>query len=159
MTVVIYGSTTGNTQTAAEKIAEALGDARVCSAAEAKPEDLDQADLIVLGTSTWGCGDLQDDWEENIALLDQTDFSGKKAALFALGDQESYPDTFVDGMGVLRDRLESNNAVITGSWPVEGYEFDESAAVRDGRFAGLVLDEDNQADLTDNRIREWVNTL
>ena len=55
---VIYGSTTGNTQRAAEAIAAGLGGTAV-SAADAVPDDF-KADLLILGSSTWGCGELQE---------------------------------------------------------------------------------------------------
>ncbi|HAS51747.1 MAG TPA: hypothetical protein DCS21_08410, partial [Gammaproteobacteria bacterium] len=46
-----------------------------------------------------------------------------------------------------------------GSWPIDGYEFEKSKALRDGEFVGLVLDQDNQADLTDERIEEWLEQV
>ncbi len=159
MTVIIYGSTTGNTEEVARKIAEEMGDARLVNAADAAPDDLSSADRIILGTSTWGVGDLQDDWEGKMGLFDGLDLSGKKAAVFGLGDQEGYPDSFVDGMGILAGKLSETGAELVGTWPVEGYEFDESGAVTNGQFVGLALDEDNQSDLTDQRIRDWIGTL
>ena len=42
-----------------------------------------------------------------------------------------------------------------GAWPTDGYNFSESRGVRDGKFIGLALDEDNQGDLTESRIKTW----
>ncbi|RMF69726.1 MAG: flavodoxin FldA, partial [Cyanobacteria bacterium J069] len=44
-------------------------------------------------------------------------------------------------------------------WPTDGYDFNESKAVRDGKFVGLAIDEDNQSDLTTERIQSWVAQL
>ena len=37
--------------------------------------------------------------------MDDLDLSGKKVAVFGLGDQEAYPDTFVDGLGILANKV------------------------------------------------------
>jgi flavodoxin I len=42
------------------------------------------------------------------------------------------------------------------AWPTDGYEFDESKAVVDGKFVGLVLDDYNEPNKTDDRIKAWV---
>ncbi len=159
MKAVIFGSTTGNTEAVAQKIADALGGADVMSVSDASPADLDKYEVLVFGTSTWGVGDLQDDWEDNLDILDGIDYTGKKVALFGLGDQESYADTFVDGMKALKDKISAKGGKISGEWPVDGYTFDSSASVEGDHFIGLALDEDNQADKTDERIASWVSTI
>lgn len=159
MKAVIFGSTTGNTEAVAQKIADALGGADVISVADASADELGKYEVLVFGTSTWGVGDLQDDWEDNIDILDNIDYSGKKVALFGLGDQESYSDTFVDGMKALKDKITAKGGKITGEWSVDGYTFDESASVEGDHFIGLALDEDNQSDKTDERIASWVASI
>ncbi len=159
MKAVIYGSTTGNTKAAAEKIAAALGGADVLSVSDAASEDLEKYAVLIFGTSTWGIGDLQDDWEENISVLDTINYSGKTVAVFSLGDQEGYPDSFVDAMGILKSRITQAGGRVTGEWSVDGYHFDSSAAVEGDHFAGLALDEDNQSNLSDERIESWVKLL
>lgn len=42
-----------------------------------------------------------------------------------------------------------------GYWPTDGYDFNDSKAVRNGKFVGLAIDEDNQADLTESRVENW----
>ena len=82
---VIFGSTTGCTEAAANIIAANFGTTAI-NVANAAPADF-QADLLILGTSTWGVGDLQDDWFAGVQMLDGIDLKGKKAAVFAMGDQ------------------------------------------------------------------------
>ena len=154
---VIYGSMTGNTERAAQRIAEMLGGTAV-AVAQAAAADF-EADLLVLGTSTWGLGDIQDDWADGLKKLETAPLSGKAVALFGLGDQTGYSTTYVDGLGELFDAVQARGARVVGQWPKEGYQFDESKAVRDGAFVGLALDDDNEFNLTEARIAKWCEGL
>lgn len=158
---IFYGSTTGNTEIVAGKIQGAFGseNADLYNVDSASIDDLQKYDYLILGASTWGEGDLQDDWDVFISNLDKVDFSTKKVALFGVGDQESYPDTFVDGMGTLYEKVTEKGAIVLGSLPVIGYSFDGSTALNGSSFVGLVIDEDNQAELTDGRVGSWVEKL
>ena len=91
--------------------------------------------------------------------LKELDLSGRKVALFGLGDLESYPETFADALGTLHESLLSTGCEIIGSCSANSYDFIESAAVRNGKFAGLVLDEKNQPELTDQRIQGWLHKI
>ena len=77
---VIYGSTTGMTAEVAANIASALG-AECLNVAEVFADTLAGFDALVLGSSTWGAGDLQDDWEANIGVLEGASLAGKKVAI------------------------------------------------------------------------------
>ena len=161
---LFYGSTTGNTESVAGQIKDAFDELEadvvtVFNVAEASIEDMKGFDYLILGTPTWYDGELQDDWDEFLPNLDDLDLSAKKVALFGLGDQEDYPDTFVDGLGILANKVKERGSQLAGSWPLEGYEFDASTAVQDGRFMGLIIDEDNQDDLTGERVKTWVNQI
>lgn len=158
---IFFGSSGGNTQAVARNIAKALGKERctVRDVADCKPEDLQGYDALVLGTSTLGLGDVQDDWESFLRKLKGTDLSGKPAAFFGLGDQYTYSGTYVDGMAELHDAFVAAGAVPVGVWPTQGYEFDDSKAVRGGTFVGLALDADNQSELTAARIAAWTGGL
>jgi flavodoxin I len=52
-----------------------------------------------------------------------------------------------------------NGAVLTGQVSTDGYEFDESEAVVDGKFLGLPIDEDFEPELTDERVEKWVKQI
>lgn len=158
---IIYGTDTGNTQSIADKIAEKLADKspEVLDVAQADADTLSQADVLFLGTSTTGYGDLQDDWDSFLSTLESTDLSGKAIALFGLGDAVSYPETFVDGMGTIYETAKKTGAEIVGAVSTKGYTFDESTAVVDGNFVGLALDEDNEYNQTDERIADWLKSL
>lgn len=157
-TGVFYGSSTGNTEDAAKQIADALG-AEAVEISSTSADDILACDYIVFGVSTWGAGDLQDDFDDFMGTLEGMDFSGKKVAVFGLGDQESYSDTFVDAMGILGKAVKAGGGELVGAVSTDGYEFDSSEAEDGGSFIGLPLDEDNQSDLTADRIAAWVAEL
>ncbi len=156
-TIIIYGSTTGNAASAAQNIAEKLGNgATVKEAGAASKSDLTDFDNIILGSSTWGDGELQDDWFGFLPTIKEVGLSGKTVAVFGVGDQFSYSDTYVNAMGELYDAATAAGANVIGSTSTDGYSFNESTAVRDGKFVGLALDYDNQGVLSDDRIAAWV---
>ena len=133
--------------------------AEVIEVTDLTTEQLEGADNILLGTSTWGGGELQDDWFDGVSLVKEADLAGKKVAVFGCGDAVSYSDTFCDGMKELYDAALATGATIVGQVATDGYEFDDSAAVVDGKFVGLPLDEENEDDKTEDRIDAWIPTL
>lgn len=154
---IVYGSSTGNTQSVAEMIANALGKGEVLDIASVSAQDLNGYDSLILGTSTWGDGELQDDWDA--FDWSDVDFNGKTVALFGLGDQESYSDEYCDGLKLLYDEVKAKGANIVGAWENEGYDFETSNALVDGKFVGLALDIDNQDDLTEQRVNTWIEQI
>jgi flavodoxin I len=154
---IIYGSSTGNTKEIAATIARKLaGNVTLLDADKLKAGDLEAYPNLILGTSTWGYGDLQDDWESKLSILKNSDLQGKTIAFFGLGDASSYPDTFVNGMGILHAAVKDRGAMLIGRVPVEGYSFDASEAVDENDFVGVALDEDNESDRTESRLNEWI---
>lgn len=121
-------------------------------------------DFMIVGGSTVGADNWQDAasnnyWNEFFKVLDQTELKNKTVALFGLGDQVLYPNHFVDGLANLYSEFSKRGVKITGFWPAEGYEFSDSQAVVDNNFVGLVIDEDQQPELTDERIRQWIDRI
>ena len=157
-TIVIYGSSTGTCEAIAEKIGSRLG-AEVLNVQDLTADVVAANDNLILGTSTCGAGELQDDWYDGINVLKSADLSGKTIALFGCGDCESYGDTFVGGVGELYDAIKSSGAKIVGAVSTDGYTFDDSAAVVDGQFVGLPLDDVNEDDKTDGRIDAWLSQI
>lgn len=159
MIAVIYGSSTLNTEYSAQRIHAAFGDdvADLHNVKYLEPQLIEERKNLVFVSSTWGTGDLQDDWELFFPQLDSIDFTDKTVGLVGLGDQENYPDTFCDGISLLFDKVHERGGTVIGTTSIEGYSFTRSKAVRDGVFVGLILDEDNQASKSGERIQEWVS--
>lgn len=159
---LFFGTQTGNTQTLAEDIQKALGGESVVTlhdVADAEASDFADYNTLIIGCPTWNIGEMQSDWEGLYEELDSVDFSGKTVAYFGPGDQIGYADNFQDAMGILEEKISSLGGKTVGHWPIDGYDFTESKAVKNGTFVGLPLDEDNQSDLTDQRIKAWVAQL
>lgn len=132
----------------------------VYSADKLSADLVKEYDLLILGTSTWGDGELQDDWYDGIKVLKSADLSFKNIALFGCGDSESYCDTFCDGMGILYEDLKDSGCSFIGNKVgTDGYSFSSSIAVVNGAFVGLALDEVNESDKTAERIDNWTAEL
>ena len=155
---IIFGSSMGNTEEAAGFLAEKLGlENELLNVANCDAAKLNGFDKLILGVSTWGTGDLQDDW-------DAFDFGGlklggKTVAIFGTGDAEGYADSFCGAIGKLYDEVVKAGANVVGAVSTDGYSFEESEAVRDGKFIGLPLDADNESDKTETRILAWIGQI
>ncbi|MEW5789041.1 MAG: flavodoxin [Pseudomonadota bacterium] len=168
---LFFGSSTGNTRKIAKAIKKHFPDddlmAEALNVNKATPELVAGYDYLILGTPTLGEGDLpgldadcqNPSWAEFLPQLEGVDFSGKTVALYGLGDQDKYADNFVDALGLLHDFVTARGANVVGAWPTDGYDFMKSKAERDGEFVGLVLDQDNQKHLTDDRLETWLRLI
>jgi len=157
---LFFGSTTGNTAGVAERIARLAGPERVDlhDIIDIGPAAMEAYDFLIVGIPTWDFGEQQEDWLEVWPELDELRLTGKRCALFGLGDQLGYGEWYLDAMGLLHDKLRDAGAEPVGYWSCEGYDFEASKALTpDGRrFVGLALDEDSQRAETDGRIAAWV---
>lgn len=154
------GSLKGSTYKTAKTIRDHFGDkiTELHNVNQATREDLEKYNYLIFGTSAWGIGEMHQDWERFIDVLAEANLSEKKIALFGLGDQVEYPESFVDGMGTVFCRLPYKENVV-GFWSTKGYSFYYSTAEMDGKFVGLAIDEDSQPELTEERITKWVEQL
>lgn len=160
-TGVFYGSTTGTTESVARTIAEKLGipSSDVYDVSKMTADVAGSYEALILGTSTWGDGELQDDWYDGIKVLKGMDLSDKTVALFGCGDSESYSDTFCDGMGILFEDLKDSGCRFIGAVSDADYTYSSSIAATDGNFVGLAIDDINESDKTDERVTAWTETL
>ncbi|CAM1341693.1 flavodoxin [Tenacibaculum amylolyticum] len=156
---LIYGSDTGMTEEVTHNLIDISNlDIDVIEAEVVKKSDFNRYNKLILGLSTWYDGDLQSDWENFFDEFETIDFSGKTVALYGLGDQYGYGEYFIDGVGILATTIIQNGGTVIGKWPIEGYDFTESKAKieEEDLFYGLALDEDNQPELTGDRLQQWV---
>ena len=160
-TGIFYGSTTGTTESIAAMIAGKLGvsSADVHDVSKMTADMVKTYDVLLLGTSTWGDGELQDDWYDGVKLLKGLDLSGKLVGLFGCGDSESYPDTFCDGMGIIYEDLKGTGCEFINGVPDSDYTYSASVAVVDGMFVGLAIDEMNESGKTDERVTAWTDHI
>ncbi len=167
---VFFGSNTGNTRKIAKMIKKQFDDdlmAKPINVNRVSAEEFAEYNFLIVGTPTLGEGDLpglsadceSESWEEFLPKIEDMDFAGKTVAIYGLGDQVGYPDEFVDAMKELYDFFIERNAKVVGAWPNEGYEFEHSEALVDNEFVGLVIDQDNQSSMTEERVKVWLGQI
>ena len=158
---LIYGSDTGNTELVTEDIIKLLDNVEVTTVGDLTPEDWDY-DRFILGIPTWYDGELQSDWEEYFEEFQTIDFTDKTVAIFGLGDQLGYEEWFCDGIGILAEVVLKNGGTVIGYTDKdESYDFETTpkSIIKDNVFYGLCIDEDNQGELTQERLSKWVEQI
>lgn len=156
---IFYGSTEGHTEKVVTQIHQLLGgdDAAVLhNVNSSTADDMQEYTNLILACPTWEIGQLQEDWDSFIDELEQAELDGKKITYVGLGDADGYPDTFQDALGIIHDRIKDKGATFVGAWPTDGYNFEASKGVVNGKFLGLAIDDDNQKDQTNDRVTRWV---
>lgn len=161
-TGIFYATSTGTTRGVAERIAKALGvrASDVYNVAKTGPDKFDDYELIILGSPTYGAGEVHDDWYDVLDAVKALDLNGKTVAVFGCGD-ENMSDSFCSAVGIIYKAFKDTGARMIGEFNTFPYEFDKSEAVpvQGGEAVGLLLDEVNRPEATDKRIKEWVETL
>lgn len=163
---IFFGPEGGSTHRVARRIADTIGPEH-CALVPVKSatvEDLELYSNLIFGISTigketWDAEPVADDWSVFIPEVEKANFTGRKVAIFGLGDHVKYPDHFVDAMGALAKLLAAKGVNTIGKVDPADYEFNESEGIVDGQFVGLPIDEDFQEDLTNQRIEAWVDVL
>lgn len=167
---LFFGTDTGKTRKVAKMIKKKFDDElmdKPVNVNRCSPEEIAGYDYLILGTPTLGEGLLpglsadceNESWEEFLPQLDEVDFTGKTVAIYGLGDQVGYGEEFVDAMIEIYESVKEKGAKVVGAWPTDGYEFEHSEAVVDGKFVGLALDLDNQQNLTEERLDAWLKMI
>jgi|TARA_R100000084_G_scaffold72810_2_gene32514 flavodoxin I len=159
---LIYGSDTGNTELVAEDIIKLLDDVEVTTVDEVTEDDWTNYDKFILGIPTWYDGELQSDWEDYFEEFKTIDFTGKTVAIFGLGDQLGYQEWFCDGIGILGEVILNSGGKLVGyTKNDDSYDLDiePKCLINSDTFYGLCIDEDNQSELTQERVEKWVNQI
>ena len=159
-TGIFYGSSTGTTADVARRIAKALdvADSDVYDVAKTAPVALGDYDLIIIGSSTWGAGELETAWYDFLAGARVLDLQGRKIAVFGCGD-ESMSETFCNSVGEIYHRLHDTHAQFVGPFNNDGYDYEHSESDVEGMIVGLCIDEVNHPEETDGRIKAWCEEI
>ncbi len=158
---IFYSEESVKTAAVAQEIVKELGKDNVefIPVEKAWKKDFEKYNNIIIGVSTWFDGELPTHWDEFIPELSEINLKNKTVAIFGLGDQISYPENFSDAVGILAEKLTECGAKLIGFTSSEGYEFEKSKALKGKEFQGLIIDVENQDDLTQKRIKDWVKNL
>merc|ERR1712241_1356158 len=153
---------TGNTEEVAGQIAEAAG-IEAGDVGEIEAEDLAGYDGLIVGCPTWNTGADEyrsgTAWDDVIDEIKGLDLAGKPVAVFGCGDSLGYGDNFCDGIEELHGAFEAAGAKMLGYVDSSAYQHEESKSDKGGKFLGLPLDQDNEADMTEDRATAWVSQL
>lgn len=160
---LFFGTQTGKTEEVAELVAGESG-LEATSVDDVSAGDLAGYDGIIAGVPTWHTGaDEQRSgtaWDDYLDEIRALDLNGKPCAVFGVGDQAGYGDNFCDAIEELHSTFEAAGAKMLGYTDSSGYEmFTESKSVKDGKFLGLPLDQDNEPDMSEARVKAWVEQL
>lgn len=164
--LVIYAPQGGYTENIATQISKKIPNA-LCTLVpgnEVTENLINEFSIIIigvatLGNDTWNSG-IQDPDSANLhKIICNCDFSGKKIALFGLGNAIMYPSHFIDDVGIFAEYLEQNKAIIVGYTSTEEFTFKDSKALRGDKFCGLAIDFDNEPEKTTPKIETWISQL
>ena len=160
-TAIIYSFNTRKSKNVAGKIIEAFGKSKIdiVNAEELTQDIIQKYDNLIISAPTWFDGELPNYWDEFVPDLEEMDLKGKKVAVFGLGDQKGYPENFCDAVGILAGIFEECGAKVGGHTSLEGYSYESSKAQRGDHFVGLLLDQENQAKKTSDRVIKWVDKI
>ena len=156
---LFYGSTSGRTQGVTDEIEFNLGDNVVVHNVADGIANINDYENLILVTPTYGVGELQQDWETVFNEFKSIDFSDKIVALVGIGNQTTFGESFIGALVLLYEAVIEKGGKIIGLTSTKGYHFEECEAIVDGKFMGLALDEDNQDDMTPDRIYDWLEDI
>ncbi|PSM52735.1 flavodoxin [Campylobacter blaseri] len=152
---IFFGSSSGNTKEVSEFIAKKL-DADIFDIKDAKVADFDKYTKFILATSSYGFGDLQDDWFENLELLDEINFKEKTVALVGIGGLARHADSFCSALVDFLPKIKGVNFI--GQTELDGYEIKKSSAFINGKFIGLCVDFKGDKNWQ-TRVEKWCKSV
>jgi len=166
-TAIFFSPEGGNVDSVANKLGELIGNDKVdiIPVKEAEKGDLHKYNQIILvgstvGTDHWNNEIIVDEWPEFFTKTEEISFENKKLALVGLGNSVLYPEHFADGMAILYERILQQNGEVLGFFDAKEYDYTDSESLNDeGLFCGLAIDEDNEPELTTERLEKWISIL
>ncbi|MDO5045897.1 flavodoxin domain-containing protein [Campylobacter sp.] len=153
---IFYATGKGDTQKACEYVASKLGAEVKAVKDVAQASEFEGFDLLILASSSYGFGELHDDWKAKLNLLKEANLKGKKVALIGVGNQERHGDNFCGGMVEFLPFVKG--AVLVGASEKDEYKFDYSSSFINGKFIGLALDTKGDKEY-EKRIDKWVSKI
>jgi len=164
---LFFGPEGGNVHKVTKELAGIIGNNKVdiIPVINSKSNDVDKYDKIIflasaIGLDQWDMQDVKDDWDKFFPELDKLSFDKKTVAIVGLGDHIKYPSHFVTSIAALGEKLSEKGADIKGAVATDGYTYQDTEALnKDGLFYGLPIDEDNEEELTTERLTNWVNLI
>lgn len=113
---IIFGSSTGNTEKVALMIKDHLigFDTEVINVVNSNASMIKTADLVLLGSSTWGYGEIQDDFLDFYDSMNTDLLGGKNVGVFGCGDSQSFSDVFCKAVDLIIEKASDCGASVLG---------------------------------------------
>ena len=134
--LIVYGSTTGNTEYVAGVAEKALAGAgfavkKMDASGVSAPGLCDGYDLVLFGCSTWGDDsiELQDDFVPLFDEFDAINANGKKTAVFGTGDT-SYT-YYCGAVDAIAEKLAEMGATVLDTLKIDGDPQSEQENIED----------------------------
>lgn len=165
MLTIFYATFTGKTEDIVQRLATHLGSPAELQDVDSlrSEQEISAPEAIICCVPTWNTAADSfrsgTAWDSYVDAIPPLNLSGKSVAIPGPGDSSSYGDFFSDAMEELYSAFRKAGARLVGSVPVDGYTFNASKSVINGRFCGLPIDEDSEPDLTEERLRSWADQL
>jgi len=166
-TALLYSPKGGSVDQVAVKLGEVIGTNKVdlLPVSDVNKDELKKYTQIIfvgstVGADHWSNETIEDEWLAFFRNAEDISFEDKKTAIVGLGNSVLYPEHFANGMAHLYKSITEKKAKVFGFVDSKGYSFTDSEALNDdGLFCGLPIDEDNEEDLTTERLEKWIDTL
>jgi flavodoxin I len=125
---IVYASTTGNTEAVCDKVSELLNnngfETELHRAEDTEIDLINQNDLFILATSTWGHGLINPFFDNLLEEISKASLVGKKAAFVGLGDSAYEQVYFNKGVDLLRDAfIAAGGAEVASVLKIDGDPF------------------------------------
>lgn len=161
---ILYASSTGHTEYIAEKLNELIPNSKLQDVDDLKDiTELKNCKTLICCIPTWNTGADEarsgTSWDEKFEAIRSTDFSNTSVGIVGLGDSAAFSKYFCDAMEELHSSFSAAGANIIGQVSTEDYIYDDSKSIIDGMFCGLPIDEDNESEKTDDRLRNWAEQI
>ena len=161
---IFFATSTGKTEDIADRLKELLPGTETKDVDNiASINELVDAESLICCIPTWNTGADEarsgTAWDDLAQDIPNQDFAGKSVAIVGLGDSSGYSDFFCDAMEELYTAFLQSGANLIGKVATDGYTYDDSKSVINGKFCGLPIDEDNEPELTEQRLNQWIQQI
>lgn len=142
--LMLYASTTGNTELMAEAIVAYLEDKKyevVTKTFDFDPIDVEELleyNAVLVGTHTWDDGELPYEVEDFYEELEEVDLTGKVCGVF--GSADSFYDTYGGAVDLMGERLKKMGANMVPHRLKVDLEPNREDIVRCEKFAEVLIE-------------------
>lgn len=159
---ILYSTVTSSSEKYARMISDKLAgkESDLADIAEISPDAIGQYEALIVGAPTLNTGADEQrtgtPWDEFLINdIENVNLNNKPVAVFGHGDATEYAKYFCDSIEEIHDKFEKQGSKMIGYTDPKSINFEQSKAVRNGKFLGLPLDVSAPPDQAEQRISDW----